>query len=281
MNKKGTVFNIQRFCTNDGPGIRTTVFLKGCPLDCLWCHNPEGQSPDKQIMFYQDKCTRCGKCADLSVDDADFFCVNDAKTICGKELLAEEVMAEVLKDRVYYKNSGGGLTLSGGEPLGQFEFALELLRLAKTEGLHTCVETCGYVPKEKLLQIAEYVDLFLFDWKITDSELHKKYIGADNRLIRENLEALDEIGAKVVLRCPIIPDVNDTPEHFCGIAELANTLECVTEVQIEPYHAFGTHKYSALSGENSSAEFTVPDEAAVQSWIDEISAQTSKLVVLA
>jgi pyruvate formate lyase activating enzyme len=190
-------------------------------------------------------------------------------------------MAEVLKDRVYYKNSGGGITLSGGEPLGQFEFALELLRLAKAEGLHTCVETCGYVQTEKLLEAAKFVDLFLFDWKITDGELHKKYIGADNSLIRENLEELDEIGAKVVLRCPIIPSVNDNSEHFCGISDLANSLACVTEIQIEPYHAFGTHKYSALSGEDSAAEFTVPDEAVVQRWIEEISAQTSVLVKLA
>lgn len=279
--KKGTVFNIQRFCTNDGPGIRTTVFLKGCPLSCLWCHNPEGRSSDRQILFDGDKCTHCGKCVGLTVDDADFFCANDAKKICGKNVLAQDVMNDVVKDRVFYKNSGGGLTLSGGEPLSQFEFALELLRLAKAEGLHTCVETSGYLPTHNLLAAAKYVDLFLFDWKITDSELHKKYIGADNRQIRENLEALNEIGAKVILRCPIIPDVNDTPEHFLGIAELANTLECVTEVQIEPYHDLGVHKYKALGKADLPGQFSVPDDASVQKWIDEISAQTTVLVKLA
>ena len=279
--KKGTIFNIQRFCTNDGPGIRTTVFLKGCPLNCLWCHNPEGKSRDKQILFYQDKCTHCGKCAELTVDDADFFCVNDAKKICGKELSAEDVMVEVLKDRVYYKNSGGGLTLSGGEPLSQFEFSLALLKLAKEEGLHTAVETCGYVPTKELLEITKFVDLFLFDWKITDGELHKKYIGADNSLIRENLAALDEIGAKVILRCPIIPDVNDNAEHLRGISELANSLGCVTEVQIEPYHAFGTHKYKSLGRADLPQEFAVPDEVAVQKWVEEISSQTSVPVILA
>ncbi len=279
--KKGTIFNIQRFCTNDGPGIRTTVFFKGCPLNCLWCHNPEGKSRDRQILFYQDKCTRCGKCKDITVDNDDFFCVNDAKKICGKEVSAEDVMAEAMKDSVFYKNSGGGLTLSGGEPLGQFEFAVELLKLAKAEDLHTAVETCGFVPTKELLEIAKYADLFLFDWKITDGEIHKKYIGADNALIRENLEALDGVGAKVILRCPVIPGVNDTPEHFKGISDLANSLGCVAEVQIEPYHALGTHKYKSLDGENLPPDFAVPDEKAVQKWIEEISALTSKSVVLA
>ena len=281
MNKKGTVFNIQRFCTNDGPGIRTTVFLKGCPLNCLWCHNPEGQNPDKQILFYRDKCTHCGKCADLTVDDADFFCVNDAKKICGKDLLAEEIMTEVLKDRVYYKNSGGGLTLSGGEPLGHFVFALELLRLAKAEGLHTCVETSGCTPTEEVLEIAKFTDLFLFDWKITNSEEHKKYTGTGNELIKKNLLELDKSGAKIILRCPIIPGVNDKAEHFEGISALANSLKGVLEVQIEPYHSLGVHKYAALSKESSPHDFPVPEESSAQKWLEEISSRTSVPVKLA
>ena len=152
----GEIFNIQKFCVNDGPGIRTTVFFKGCPLKCAWCHNPESQSRDKQIMFYSDKCTHCGKCKNLTTDNVDFFCPNEAKEICGKTISSDELIAEVMKDYEFYKNSGGGITLSGGEPLFQFEFALNILKKSKKNNLHTAVETCGFADSKKIIHITEF-----------------------------------------------------------------------------------------------------------------------------
>ncbi len=242
----GEIFNIQKFCVNDGPGIRTTVFFKGCPLRCLWCHNPESQSNDKQIMFYSEKCTQCGKCKNLAFDNTEFFCPNEAKEICGRTVTTEEVIAEVMKDYEFYKNSAGGMTLSGGEPLFQFEFALELLQKAKANNLHTAIETCGFAEKSKIIKIAEFTDLFLFDFKESNPKLHKAYTGADNSLILENLFVLNELNKDIILRCPIITGYNDRQENYDKICELANALTSVKGVEIEPYHAFGESKYEVI-----------------------------------
>ena len=242
----GIIFNIQRFCTNDGPGIRTTVFLKGCPLSCLWCHNPESQRREKELMFYRDKCTGCGRCRDLTVDDTDFICYNDAKSICGKTATVDEVLEEVLKDRIFYETSGGGMTLSGGEPLAQFGFAKALLQAAKDAGLHTAIETCGFTSEERIREIAPFVDLFLFDYKETDPALHKEFTGVDNAPILANLRLLDKMGKKSILRCPLIPGCNLRDEHLQGICTLANSLENLQGIEIEPYHALGEGKYTAL-----------------------------------
>lgn len=245
----GKIFNIQKFCVNDGPGIRTTVFLKGCPLRCLWCHNPESQSKDNQILFFESKCAHCGRCRDLTPNDLDFFCPSDAKEICGKTVSTEEVVVEVMKDLVFYENSGGGVTLSGGEPLFQFAFALELLQKCKEQKLHTAMETCGFAPKNHMAQIAEYTDLFLFDVKESDPQRHKAYTGVDNGLILENLLLLNELKKDVILRCPIIPGYNDRQENYDRICQLANTLPSVIGIEIEPYHGLGEHKYAALEKE--------------------------------
>ena len=157
---KGEIFNIQKFSVNDGPGIRTNVFLKGCPLRCVWCHNPEGQRLGKEILFYRDKCVGCGKCKGFTVEDTDFFCVYNAKEICGKTVTTEEVLEEVLRDKVFYESSGGGITLSGGDPLYQHAFTLDILEKSKAAGLHTAVETSGFTAKNRLAEIAEFTDLF-------------------------------------------------------------------------------------------------------------------------
>ena len=207
------IFDIERNSYVDGPGIRTTVFLKGCPLSCVWCHNPESQSFEKQIMFYKSKCIGCGKCREVcpnNLKSCDFcgkcelYCPADARKICGKEYTIDEVLKEIVKDKPFYENSGGGVTLSGGEPLAQYDFSLELLKKAKENGIHTAIETCGYAEKSKILEIAKYVDLFLFDCKETNPELHKKYTGVDNKIILDNLKALSDAGSKIILRCPII-----------------------------------------------------------------------------
>ncbi len=268
----GMIFNIQKFCINDGPGIRTTVFLKGCPLKCVWCHNPESQSKEKQILFYPDKCTHCGRCNNLTVDDQDFFCPNHAKEICGKTISSEEVVAEVMKDAVFYKNSGGGVTLSGGEPLFQFDFALEILQKCKEKGLHTAMETCGFATKGQITQIAQYTDLFLFDFKETDPARHKEYTGVDNAVILENLQLLNELGKDVILRCPIIPGYNDRQENYGRICELANTLPSVIGVELEPYHGLGENKYVALG--KDLPQFSTLTEEQVNELIHYIASRT-------
>ena len=279
MSVKGTIFNIQRFCVNDGPGIRTTVFLKGCPLSCVWCHNPESQRFEPEILFYKDKCTGCGRCRGITVADRDFVCFNDAKEICGKTVSANEVTAEVLKDKPFYENSGGGVTLSGGEPLAQYDFSLELLKKAKENGIHTAVETCGYAEKSKILEIAKYVDLFLFDCKETDPDLHKEYTGVDNKIILENLKALSDAGSKIILRCPIIPGFNDRAEHFKGISETAEKFIGIEHIEIEPFHPLGESKYSALGRE--VADIPVPSGKTVDKWIKQIDCGTDKDVICA
>ena len=276
MSVKGTVFNIQRFCVNDGPGIRTTVFLKGCPLSCVWCHNPESQRFEPEMLFYKDKCTGCGRCKGITAAYKDFVCFNGAKEICGKTVTSDEVTTEVLNDKPFYENSGGGVTLSGGEPLAQYDFSLELLKKAKENGIHTAIETCGYAEKSKILEIAKYVDLFLFDCKETDPELHKKYTGVDNKVILENLKALSDTGSKIILRCPIIPGFNDRAEHFKGISEIADKFSGIEHIEIEPFHPLGESKYSALSREY--ADIQPPDTETADKWIEQIKLGTKKEV---
>ena len=264
---------------NDGPGIRTTVFLKGCPFSCVWCHNPESQRFEPEILFYKDKCTGCGRCRGITAADRDFVCFNGAKEICGKTVTADEVTAEVLNDKPFYENSGGGVTLSGGEPLAQYDFSLELLKKAKENGIHTAVETCGYAEKSKILEIAKYVDLFLFDCKETDQELHKKYTGVDNKIILDNLKALSDAGSKIILRCPIIPGFNDRAEHFKGISETADKFSEIEHIEIEPFHPLGESKYSALGRE--VADIPVPSGKTVDKWIKQIGCGTDKEVICA
>ena len=272
----GIIYNIQKFCVNDGPGIRTNVFFKGCPLRCVWCHNPESQNLSSEIMFYSDKCTGCGRCKNLTVRDNDFICYNGAKEICGKTVAVDEILAEVLKDKIFYDNSGGGITLSGGEPLYQFDFSLELLKQSKENGLHTVIETCGFSAPDNIKRIAEFTDLFLFDYKETNPILHKRFTGAANEQILHNLSLLNTLGKKVILRCPIIPGYNDRNDHFCGIAETANRYDCIDHVEIEPYHALGTGKYEALGRE--CLNIAVPEVSAVDEWLKILRSATDKEV---
>lgn len=292
---KGTIFNIQKFCVNDGPGIRTTVFLKGCPLKCAWCHNPESQSSEPEIMFYKDKCVNCERCAAVCKNGCHIFiggthiferekcvkCFECTKTGCealekaGREISADEVLDEVLKDKIFYDNSGGGITLSGGEPLYQFEFSLEILKKVKENGLHTAVETCGFAA-DRIKEISKYVDLFLFDYKETNDELHKKFTGVGNDVILKNLSLLNDMGKSIILRCPIIPGCNDRKEHFKGICAAANEFEHILHIELEPYHPLGESKYVSLG--NDEHEFSVPNREEKQKWFSEISSDTNKEV---
>lgn len=257
----GIIFDIQRNSFVDGPGIRTTVFFKGCNLKCEWCHNPESQSPKPQIMLYRDKCTGCGRCVNLSEKDSDFICFNDAKEICGKEYTPDEVIREILKDKAFYDNSNGGVTFSGGECMLQIEFLSEILKKCKENGIHTAVDTAGNVPWQYFERIREHTNLFLYDIKLFDSEKHRQYTGADNTLILDNLKRLFQRKANVSVRIPVIGGVNDSAEEMLKIRDF---LQAYTPVKIEllPYHDLGIHKYDALN--MTKHIFNVPDESTLK-----------------
>lgn len=272
-----TIFNIQHFSVNDGPGIRTVVFFKGCPLSCAWCHNPESKSKEKELSFAVKNCTLCGKCAAVCPNGVHTFengmhlidrnkcslcgkcadvCVMSALEILGKRLTCEEIMIEIAKDDVFITTADGGVTFSGGEPFMHFEALYELLKLCKIKGYSTCIETSGYANTENIVRASDYTDWFLYDCKETDPENHKKFIGTDNSLILKNLSVLNDAGAKVILRCPIIPGVNDRAEHFENIAALSKKYTCIKSVEFMPYHPLGIQKAvqigktSAFSNEN-------------------------------
>ena len=294
----GIIFNIQKFCLNDGLGIRTTVFLKGCPLRCAWCHNPESHLHKPELLYNSELCVECGKCGVLCLQNAHSFeqghminrdkcvscgacadgCGYNALELAGKEMSVQEVMTEVLKDKVFYDNSGGGLTLSGGEPLMQLDFSYEVLKQAKQNGIHACIETCGFAKTEDILKVAEFTDVFLYDWKLTNDELHKEYTGVSNRKIFDNLKAIDAVGSKIVLRCPIIPNVNDTEEHFLGIANVANSLKNILSIDVEPYHSLGSSKYKKIGQSKAEQSFKTPNNQQVKEWIMQIQ-KHAKVVV--
>jgi len=260
-----TIFDIVRNSFVDGPGIRTTVFFKGCNLKCVWCHNPESQSVKPQMMFYKDKCNGCGKCREICPTPENctlcgkctFYCPVDARKVCGKEYTADEVFAEVIKDKAYYDNSGGGVTFSGGECMLQIDFLLEILKKCKENGIHTAVDTAGHIPFENFEKILPYTDLFLYDIKIIDTEKHKQYVGVGNELISKNLKKLFEVGAKIWVRIPVIAEVNDSVEEMQLIKGFLDKNGKPEKIELLPYHAMGENKYAAIGKETQ--RFTPPD----------------------
>jgi len=266
----GRVFDIQRFSIHDGPGIRTTVFLKGCPLRCLWCHNPEGMSPSPIISFLPEKCMGCGECVRVCPQGAHHLvasesddstithvydrehCITcghctevcDTRTveIVGRPMSVKEVMKEVVQDKAFYVTSGGGLTLSGGEPMAQIDFTVALLSATKEQGIHRCLETAGFANRERFLRVLPLVDLFLYDFKETDPGRHAEFTGHSNQLILQNLRFLHDAGARIQLQCPIVPGFNDREDHFAAIAALSRSLPNLTGVQLLPYHPLGKSK---------------------------------------
>ena len=250
---KAIIFDIQRNSFVDGPGIRTTVFFKGCNLKCRWCHNPEGQSPKRQMMVYKNKCIGCGKCAEVcpnKLKSCDFcgrceiYCPEDARKICGREYSADEVLSEIEKDRAFYDNSGGGATFSGGECMLQLDFLCEILKKCKENGIHTAVDTAGNVPWESFERILPYTDLFLYDVKAVSGELHRNGTGVSNELILENLKKLSRC-ADIIVRIPVIGGYNDNREEMKKAAEFLHGLG-IKKVELLPYHAMGENKYDAI-----------------------------------
>ncbi len=262
-----TIFDIQRNSFVDGPGIRTTVFFKGCNLRCAWCHNPESQSAKPQMMFYKNKCTGCGKCKEKcpnALKSCDLcgkctlYCPHDAREICGKEYTAEEVLNTLLKDKAFYEASEGGVTFSGGECMLRIDFLTEILKKCKENGIHTAVDTAGHVPYERFEQILPYTDLFLYDIKCFDSEKHMEYTGVGNRLILENLKRLLATDKPIWIRIPIIPTVNDSEEEMQRIKAFLETDQSPQKIELLPYHAMGEHKYAAVG--KKARIFSVPSE---------------------
>ncbi len=293
----GKVFNIQRFSTSDGPGIRTTVFLKGCPLLCQWCHNPESQKSGCEILYVDEKCIGCKACGAACENEAHLFsdgnhifmrekcigcggctskCNAEALLYTGEEMSADKVLEEVFKDIPFYQKKGG-MTLSGGEPLMQYDFSLELLKGAKGKDIHTAIETSGYF-NGKLDNIAEYTDLWLYDIKIFDEREHIKYTGVSNKLILENLKYLNGLGAEIILRCPIIPGINLSDEHFEKIANLASVLSSVKGVQFLPYHPLGMNKMKNLGREQKYANSEFLGKDTLLPYVEKIKDKTEKML---
>ena len=237
---KAIIFNIMRYCIHDGPGIRTTVFFKGCPLSCKWCHNPEGIENKPQKSFNPSKCINCGRCS------AEEDCPTGAKEIIGYEITFDELMNEINKDALFYEQSKGGVTFSGGEPFYQAEFLLETLSLCKKNYIKTAVDTCGFCDTETLLKAAQITDLFLYDLKFMDTEKHMQFCGKPNDLILANLKFLSETKIKIQLRVPVFPLINDSVYEMTAVFEYIKNMPNIETVHLLPYHNIQSDKYKRL-----------------------------------
>ncbi len=276
----GRIFNIQRFSVNDGPGIRTTVFLKDCPLSCVWCHNPESQSQDRKVIYKANRCLHCGACAefcpqhaihmnDTVYTDPDLcnqcgtcleYCYAEAREIAGQEISVDELLVEIEKDRPFYQESGGGLTLSGGEPLMQPEFVHAVLEECQLRGFHTALDTCGYAEWSTLDTIRPFVDLFLFDLKIMDDLKHVKYTGVSHDIILKNLRRLAELGEHIKIRIPIIPGITNDDNNITALCEFVKKLPGDQSIDLLPYHNIAKDKYQRLQKTYDLENLTTPSD---------------------
>jgi len=287
--QNGLLFNIQKYSVHDGPGIRTTVFLKGCPLHCAWCHNPEGISRQREIVVLESRCIGCGQCrlacrhgavipgdgalpARSEVCELCGACVEACPTqgrqIIGQEMSVSQVLETVLQDQVFYEDSGGGVTFSGGEPLSQPDFLRGLLGACRGRGLHAAVDTCGLARQEDLLAVAALTDLFLYDLKFMDDAKHRHYTGVSNALILDNLQALGRVHGRIWVRVPIIPGINDDPADLEAAARFAAAVSGVQQVNLLPFHRTGLPKLRRLGQDSGLAEVQPPSAAAMNRAAD-------------
>lgn len=280
---KPLIINIQKYSIHDGDGIRTTVFFKGCPLSCAWCHNPESQCYEKELLYYQDKCTGCLQCKDICPQGAISCektrpildtglcnlcqicaeeCLAQARSISGKEYELEELLKELEKDRVFFEQSQGGVTLSGGEVLAQdMDYVERLARILYKRGYALFIDTCGYAPYENFRRLIPFTAVFLYDIKIMDSAIHKKYTGKDNQLILENLKRLSADGARIYLRLPLIAGINDDDENLHKlIAFLKENHIVPAKIHLLEYHDMGKAKYQQLLRTYEGKEFLPPSK---------------------
>lgn len=279
--KTAVVTNIQRYSTHDGDGVRTTIFFKGCPLSCRWCHNPESQDFKKEVFFYGNKCKSCGSCIPRCRENANVmtengmvferekcvscgecidWCIYEAKELAGKDYTVDQLVKEAKKDRIFFEQSGGGVTLSGGEVMSQdIEYLEPLCRALHREGLSIFIDTCGFAPYEKYEKILPYVDTFLYDIKAMDSAVHKEWTGVDNAIILENLKKLSAAGANIYIRIPTIGGVNANEEFMQQvIAFLTENNIHPAQVNLLPYHNYGRNKYASLAMEYDDDAMQVP-----------------------
>lgn len=292
---QGEVFGFQAFSVHDGPGIRTTVFFKGCPLKCIWCHNPEGISRRPILSFTRNRCIGCETCVHLcpdvhkTIDGVHVLdrsacrlcrrcveaCPAGALEVVGRTMSAGEVVSDLMRDQRYYLASGGGITISGGEPLIQINFASAILQLIRPTGTHCAVETCGAVPFSAFEQIAPHADLFLYDLKETDPDRHLAYTGASFAPILENLRRLCKMGADIIIRCPIIPSLNDRTDHFRALGALS--LELDKPLEFLAYHPLGASKSDRM-GTPPQTAYEQADAATVARWRNEARAMGARVL---
>ncbi len=277
---KGLIFDIKKFAVHDGPGIRTTVFMKGCPLRCAWCHNPESWEREPEILFYEQRCIGCEKCFEacpsgaLRIEDGKrvydrdrcrqcYACVQvcyaEATIKCGREVTVQDVMAEVEKDRPFYEHSGGGMTVSGGEPMMQEAFVFSLMKQAKETGIHTALDTSGFVRWEVLERFQEVTDLFLYDLKLVDEARHRACTGVSNQRILDNLKKLSRAGASLMIRMPIVPGYTDEEADIEAAGRFLSSLDGDRiRVRLLPYHRLAESKYERLEGVYPLKEVPAP-----------------------
>jgi pyruvate formate lyase activating enzyme len=275
----GFIFDIKRYAIHDGPGIRTTVFMKGCPLACRWCHNPEGIEPQPFVAYKNDRCIRCGECVDSCPEQAlclepegivpsdspctscftcSEVCPAEAREKVGRQLTAGELLGEIQKDIPFYDTSGGGVTFSGGEPLMQAEFLIELLKLCGAEHIHRAVDTSGYASSDTLMAVAEHSDLILYDLKVMDSGKHERFTGLPNHLILDNLRHLAGKPVDLIVRIPLIPGVNDDVQNLDCTGSFLKRLAGAVKVQILPYHDFQNAKYDRFEMPYRTGKIPLP-----------------------
>ncbi len=280
------IINIQKYSIHDGNGIRTTIFFKGCPLSCLWCHNPESQNYGEELMYNGEKCTGCMACIDICPQRAiskeekcvvtdkikcDLckecidYCVNNAREIVGKEYTVAQLVKEAEKDRMFYEESSGGITLSGGEVMTQnMDYIEELLKKLKKKGYNIAIDTCGQAPYENYNRVLNYVDTFLYDIKLMDNEKHIKYIGKSNKLILENLKKLSEAGANINIRIPLVEGVNADDESIEELIKFLKNNINVHKINLIPYHNTGKSKYERLQKVYEGVNFEAPSKESME-----------------